>query len=277
VEDFSYYVGAPFVFGGEQAELGKAKAVLFGFPFDSTVSFKPGTRFGPNALREASLQYEGAGVKTHDLGDMWVTPGNVEKTLARVTELTAGLLKLGKVPFGLGGEHTLSLGMLRAFPRDTAVVQFDAQPDLLDEYQGDRTCHVSAFRRVLDFLPKKNLIQVGVRDPLQEEKEFIRKKKITSFTTEQARASGFSQKLARLTKGKRIYLSVDIDVLDPSIAPATGTPVPGGLTYAELSVLLSSISGRIVGADLCEVCRDPEYVTQLAGARLAYEVLNHLR
>jgi agmatinase len=209
---------------------------------------------------------------------MWVTPGNVEKTLARATELTARLLGAGKVPFGLGGEHTLALGMLRAFDaKGLVVVQFDAHPDLLDEYQGDRACHVAAFRRVLDFLPKKSLIQVGIRDPLGEEQEFVKKQGIASFTTEQARAPSFPRKLAGLTKGKSIYVSIDIDVLDPSIAPATGTPVPDGLTYAELSGLITSLSGRIVGADLCEVCRDSEFVTQLAGARLAYEVLDHLQ
>ncbi|MBI1974059.1 agmatinase [Candidatus Micrarchaeota archaeon] len=285
-EQLDYYLGERFAFGGAGSDVGKARVVMFGVPLDATTSFKPGTRFGPNAVREASLDIEEyvreLGVnaveraKVADVGSVWVSPGNIKGTLERLAELSSIIAKAGKVPFALGGEHTCTAGLIAPFAKDCVLVHFDAHADLHEEYRGDKLNHTSAIRRCIDAgVRPENIIQVGVRSLSKEEHDYVGKSKITELWA--ADIHGGLKKacgaIEAKTREKKVYVSFDLDVMDCSLVPATGTPEPGGLGFDEACALIGAVKGRVVGCDIMETARDAEMLTQVVAAKLIYRML----
>ena len=286
-EEVSHLLGLQHCFSGLNFSAEESRVIFYGAPLDCTTSFKSGTKDGPDALRNASCNIETFSwkqkkeffdvVKTHDLGNLEVFPGDIPKTLQRIREMNETIVKHGKIPFMLGGEHTASVGAIRAFEQtQPLVVHFDAHFDFRDEFEGTPYNHAAALRRVLDYIPPQNLAQFGIRSSSQEEFDFAKEKKIRFFSAEDIHSNldKAKQFLSQFTKGKPFYLTFDLDAFDMSIVPGTGTPEPNGLSYEEVFQLLSSIQGKPIGMDIVEIAPDSQKITQTTAAKLAYELLS---
>lgn len=239
-----------------------ARIVLFGAPYDSTTSYRPGTRFASRMMRAESygletyspyqdLDLENAAV--FDGGDLELCFGDTMKALDDIHDFTADILKDKKFPLLIGGEHLVSLPAIQAvyekYP-DLCVIHFDAHTDLRDDYLGAKLSHASVIRRVWDFVGDDRIWQFGIRSG--ERAEFYWAKEHTHL--QKFNFDGLENAIAQL-KGKPVYLTIDLDVLDPSCFPGTGTPEAGGVTFVQLfNAMLSIIQGcQVVGCDLVEL------------------------
>mgnify|MGYP000014569247 CR=1 FL=1 len=281
---------------GFNDEWSKAVYAIIGFPFDSTSSYRPGSRFGPAHIRMASLMIESISLFTKvdiaripmiDLGDLAVVHGNPELTLKRLKEALDVVISAGKKPVVLGGEHTLTYGVIRALRDkgltgdDFYLVSLDAHMDLYDEWPlGQRISHATVMRRLFELLNADQLVLLGVRACDNEELSFAEEHGIdfiSSFElTSQEDTLG---ELLSALREKHLYLSLDLDVLDPSMAPGVGNPEAGGLSYHQLLSVLKLIirsAKSLIGFDLVEFnpLMDRSGVTDSVAARLVYEVLS---
>lgn len=275
-------------FAEANSEWDDARFVILGVPFDGTCSYRPGAKFGPNAIREASYNFE---IYHHehdfDLGEVPIfDTGNVEEcgsadaTVDAVASEIEDILKAGKFPIMLGGEHSISSGALRAFramKRKVAVIQFDAHLDFREEYLGNKNSHACASRRISDIVGVSNVVLIGVRSICKDEMDDAKRLGLKYFTANEVAERGMAEvvkdALAYL-KTKDIYVTVDIDGLDPAYAPGVGTPEPFGLSDRELKFLLTKAAPRMVGFDLVEVCPAADQGNTAAlAARLVREVL----
>ncbi len=243
------------------AKPGMALLHIIPVPYEKSVCYGKGTSMGPSAVLEASQQLEVFDGKSDpsELGIHTHPPincsGSHEIALNRIEKSVTGVLKLGKVPVMIGGEHTISFGAVKAVSAkfaDFGVVQFDAHGDLRDSYQKSSYSHACVLRRIHELgIP---VFQIGVRSICSEEHEYRKKKKIPFLDAEQICTKGIPRNILPSGFPKKIYLTVDIDAMDPSVIPSTGTPVPGGLGWYQMMELLEKIlKGRkLVGMDLVE-------------------------
>lgn len=244
-------------------------AIIYGIPFDSTHSYKPGTRFGPDAIRDAfnnieifhpQFQIDLASVNIQDLGNIHHTV-NVEEMTQMVNKLTGELIKKDKLLVILGGEHSLTYGTYTAFPKDTGYIVFDAHFDLRSEYAGVRLSHAAYLRRVVEKNGAENIIHVGARSYVGEELAFLKENKIKTITEKDIR-DGKGPKLVNdhLSTFNKTYVSVDLDVLDPAFAPGVGNPEAVGITSRELFDMIYAMEGhKIACLDVVEL--NPTYDT----------------
>ena len=260
-----------------------ARVVLLGAPMDWTVSFRPGSRFGPGAIRMVSEALEEysvyqerslGDVAFYDAGDLILPFGNARDSLRLIEAAAGDLWEQGHFPFFLGGEHLITLGILRAAGRrypDLAVLHLDAHADLRPAYLGQSESHASVMRRVLEECPGVELLQFGIRSGTAEEFAFAREQ-TTLYPFEVVEPLyGVASEL----EGRPVYLTLDIDVVDPAFAPGTGTPEPGGITSRELLDALHVLKGmNLVGCDLVEV--SPPYDQSQRTAILAAEAVREL-
>ncbi|MHA1631506.1 MAG: agmatinase [Candidatus Freyarchaeota archaeon] len=259
---------------------GEAIIVLLGVPFDGTSTYKPGSRFAPEAIREASRNMESFSLKYRadvkdlgfcDLGDLDVVPGNVHETLRRLGNVMTELIDDGKKPAVLGGEHTITLAIVERL-KGVGVIQFDAHMDLRDDYAGQRVSHATFARRLHERgVP---LLQLGVRACSREEYRYARENNVRFVSAYDIRDSliyaintlrDFQEEVGR------VYVTVDVDVLDPAFAPEVGSPEPEGLTMRELMKLLENCEG-IVGFDVVEVTPTGGR-TAFTAAKIAFELM----
>jgi len=288
------------------ADLAGVDAAVYGIPYDTATSYRTGPRFGPEAIRSASAllrPYNPAlgvnvveALSIVDYGDLPVSPGDTERTYGQIEEALAPLLDAGVFPLALGGDHSVTLAELRAlasrqpaaFQRGNeplALVQLDAHGDTWDEYFGQRFFHGTTFKRALEegLIDPAVSVQAGLRGSLYgaEDLESARELGFAVVPCDQLRTlepGGFAA-LVRTRVGDRpVFLSFDIDVLDPAFAPGTGTPEVGGLSTSEALAFVRSLRGiNIVGADVVEVSPPydgPGQQTALAAANIAYEILS---
>jgi agmatinase len=274
---------------------GAAVAIL-GAPFDSGVSYRPGARFGPGAVRAASklLRPYHPALDVHpwgehqvaDAGDCAINPFNLEQAVSDVERDAGQALERAEKLVTIGGDHTIALPLLRVVNRrhgPCALVHFDAHLDTWDTYFGASYTHGTPFRRAAEegILDLDHSMHVGIRGPLYTAGDLEDDAALgyAIVTTADLSRQGVDRAVQRIRErvGERpIYLSVDIDVLDPAHAPGTGTPEPGGLTTRELQELLRGLAGlEIAGADIVEVAPayDHAEITALAAAQIAYELL----
>jgi agmatinase len=239
-------------------------AILFGIPFDSTHSYRPGTRFGPDAIRESfnnieifmpqfSVDLENANIE--DLGNTkhTVVP---KEMLEMVSKITLELIKKEKQLIFLGGEHLITLGTYPNFPKETGYVVFDAHYDLRDEYADIKLSHAAYLRRIVEKQGSDKIIHVGARAYVKEELAFKEENKIKTITDWDIR-HGNAAKLVKDAASvfDKLYVSIDLDVLDPAFAPGVGNPEAVGITSRELYEMISSLEGqKITGADIVELC-----------------------
>lgn len=266
------------------AEYEEAKTVLFGAPFDSTTSYRPGTRFGSRTIRQESF-----GVETYspyqdkdmtdysffDSGDLELCFGSSEKALEDIEERTQTILEDGKRPFMMGGEHLVTLGAVRAVYKkypDLHIVHFDAHADLREEYLGAQLSHAAVLKRCWELVGDGKIFQFGIRSGDRE--EFLWGK--DHVFTNKFNFNGL-EKIVESLKGKPVYFTLDLDVLDPSVFPGTGTPEPGGVTFNQLrdAVELVCSSLNIVGCDVNELSPpyDPSGISAAAACKIVREML----
>jgi len=275
------------VFSGLQKPLKEANYVVLGVPFDLTSTYRSGSRFAPTAIREASLNIETYSFRSeisleelniHDVGDLHISL-NVDETLKRLRLSTRDIFTVAKKPVLIGGEHTLTLGSVGGFEEKIAIVVFDAHLDLRDEYAGTRVCHATFMRRVFEETKVQKVIGVGTRAVCQEELEYAEKAGMRFLTSHEVIGRGaedISKDIrSQLDNHETVYLSIDMDVLDPAFAPAVQNPEPDGLGIRLLLDLLCNVcDSRVVGFDVTEVT--PHYdmgVTAIQAAKVLSEVL----
>ncbi len=264
-------------------EFCESDIVIFGAPFDSTTSFRPGTRFASKVMR-----LESDGIETYspyqdkdledinvfDGGDLELPFGNTKLALEQIEKYTTEILKAGKKPLMIGGEHLVTYGTMKAISNhydDVYVLHFDAHADLREDYLGEPLSHATVIRRVTEMVGSKNVYQLGIRSGTREEFDFG--KNNTNFCP--LTLNKIDEYVEKL-KGKKVYLTIDLDVLDPSIFAGTGTPEAGGVTFNELlSAILKLSCLNIVGADINEL--SPSYdasgVSTAVACKLLREVL----
>ncbi len=272
---------------------------LLGIPYDGGTSYRTGARFGPRAVREQSslIRPWNPVLKVHpferlrvaDCGDVDVVPISIERTLAAIQARVGEVMADGAMPVCVGGDHSVTLGILRAVARrhgPVGVVHFDAHPDTWDEYFGSKFFHGTPFRRAVEegLIEPKRMIQVGIRGPLYGDEDFAFHDQhgIEVVRIEAVKEHGTAWVTERLNRlrGGPVYLSFDIDAVDPAFAPATGTPEVGGLTSYEALVLVRALAGlNLVGADVVEVSPPydgPGQITALLAANLLFEIVSLL-
>lgn len=250
-------------FIGCDADYDEAKIVLFGAPFDSTTSFRPGARFGSAAMRHESFGLETyspyqdkdlTDYAVFDSGDLELCFGSAELALADIEKRASQILADNKLPLLIGGEHLVTLGAVRAVYKhypDLHIIHFDAHADLRDEYLGAKLSHAAVIRRCHDLLGDGRIHQFCIRSGEREEFAFAKEHTDMhpfDFT-------GLSELVEDLKKsGAPVYFTIDLDCLDPSVFPGTGTPEAGGVTFPQLlSAILKVAETRVVGADVNEL------------------------
>lgn len=235
--------------------------VIFGAPFDSTTSYRPGTRFASRTMRAESYGLETYSpyqnldledFKIFDAGDLELCFGDTELALKDITEMTRTILSDGKLPFMIGGEHLVTLGAVRAMAEkypDLHIVHFDAHADLREEYLGARLSHASVIHRCWDIIGDEKIYQFGIRSGDRAEFEWGKNHVIT----QKFDFNGLEDVIKKL-KDKPVYFTLDLDVLDPSVFPGTGTPEAGGVSFTQLlDAILKVGELNIVGTDINEL------------------------
>lgn len=279
LKDGSFTLTTKFMASCDSYE--EASVVMVGVPMDFTCSFRPGTRFGPQKIREVSIGIEEYSIymdkdltdfKYFDCGDLDLPFGNVEGSLALIGDSAGEIIKDGKFPLFIGGEHLISVPVIRKvyekYGDDLIVIQFDAHADLREGYIGCANSHASAVRRLTEFMPAGNIYQFGIRSGTRDEFEFARKNThLYPFEVLEP-----VKKVMDNFRDKPIYITLDIDVVDPAYANGTGTPEPGGISSRELIQAVNLLcSLNIVGFDIVEV--SPPYDASDRTALLAAKII----
>ncbi len=269
-------------FIGCGASYQEARAALFGAPFDSTTSFRPGTRFGPAAMRAESFgietysPYQDRDLEDYsvfDAGDLDLPFGNAAGALSAIEETAAEVLAADKIPVLLGGEHLVTLGAVRAAAKrypGLRLIHFDAHADLRADYMGEALSHASVIRRCHDILGDGRIYQFGIRSGSREEMLWSD----THTRMEKFRADTIGEAVKEIGEAP-LYITLDLDVVDPAEFPGTGTPEAGGLRFTELLAALLSLRGLNVKAfDICEL--SPHYDHSGASTALACKILREM-
>lgn len=262
---------------GQNPDYEKSDIVMLGMPFDGTVSYRSGSRFAPEQIRLASWGLEEYSptfdkhledCNFHDAGDLEFPLGNTKKSLELIADNVRQIYKDGKRVFGIGGEHLVTYPEIIAvseFYKDLAIIHFDAHTDLRTEYMGEELSHSAVIRLSTKFVKPENIKQIGIRSGMKEEFEFMKEHNTL--------CSAYSD-LDKL-KGKPVFVTVDLDVLDTSIMPGTGTPEVGGMQFAELVGWFKYLQKfNIVGADVVELA--PDYDASGASTAVATKVIREL-
>ncbi len=262
---------------------------IIGVPFDSTTSYHPGSRFGPIVVREASYGFEkyntifNTELNTvfYDFGDVNVVFGNCKKTCNIIEDTVSELSDLKIKPLTIGGEHSLTIGVLNSLTKkydDLTVVHLDAHRDLADTFIGEKYSHASVMKRVHE-MGVKELIQIGIRSASKQEEEFVNtQSNITTFKNNAVfnHLDNIEYYLSNINTP--IYLSIDMDVLDPSIAPSVGNPTPAGLSYSHIESIIQTLALKnVVGLDVVETASDRlGDITAVSASKIIYDFLSLL-
>lgn len=266
-----------------EAEFDEARAVIFGAPFDGTTSFRPGTRFGPGAIRA-----ESDGIETYspyqnkdlediavfDSGDLLLPFGNTEAVLEEICARTAEILEAGKMPVMLGGEHLVTLGAVRAMVQkypELHIIHFDAHTDLRDDYLGERLSHATVIRRCHDLLGDGRIHQFGIRSGERAEWDFA----FAHTDFHPFNVKDVLDVVLALGSDVPVYVTLDLDVLDPSLFCGTGTPEAGGVFFQDLEEALLALEAlNVVGFDMNEL--SPHYDASGVSTAVACKVLREM-
>jgi len=271
-----------FGFGSSGCSYEDARIAIFGAPFDATASYRPGARFAPRAIRselfglEPYSPYQDKDIedaKVHDYGDLGLPYGNADEALRLIEAHVDTLVEDKKLPLMIGGEHLVSLGAVRALVKKydcLRIVQLDAHMDLLDDYLGEKLSHTTVMRRVWELVGDGKIFQFGIRSGKRQEFEFAK----MHTQAQKFNLDGLDE-VAQSLRSMPIYLTIDLDVLDPSIFPGTGTPEAGGVAFQELLDAILCLAGaNIVGCDIVELA--PVYDTSGVSTSVACKVLREL-
>jgi agmatinase len=265
----------------------QSSVVIYGMPMDWTVSYRPGSRFGPARIREVSIGLEEYSVyldreleevKFFDAGDIPLPFGNPQRSIDMIEDYIDQLLSDGKIPFGMGGEHLVSWPVMKAMAKknpDLAIIHMDAHTDLREEYEGEALSHSTPIRKIAEHIGPENVYSFGIRSGMKEEFQWA---KVNGMHISKFEVLEPLKEILPKLEGRPVYVTIDIDVLDPAHAPGTGTVDCGGITSKELLASIHAIahSGvNVVGADLVEVAPiyDPSEQTANTASKLIREML----
>lgn len=285
------YTSQSNIFNGFQNPLIKAKYAVLGVPFDATSTYRTGARFGPNAIRQASLNIETYSIRSNfdserlpisDLGDLHIS-SDIKKTIDTLGLVTKDLFTQKKIPVTLGGEHTITFGVLEGLKRksqETALIVFDAHLDLRKEFLGLNLSHTTFMRLINERIKPGKIIEVGTRAICSEELAYSKKMGINFITSHQIRKEGLKKignEIENIVSSyQNVYLSIDMDVLDPAYAPGVQNPEPEGIeTHALLDIICPLCTNRILGLDVVEVT--PIYdngITAITASKIILEILS---
>ncbi len=257
---------ASFEFMGCDSSFEESSIVIFGAPFDGTTSYRPGTRFGPNAMRQESfgietfspyLEKDLLDYNIFDAGDLELAMGNPKQAVNDIKEMTKKIINANKIPFMFGGEHLVTLGTVEALVEkypNMNIIHLDAHADLREDYMNEKYSHACVIRRCHDLMQPHKIYQFGIRSMTFEEHEFAKE----NTTMEKFDITTIKEVVEKI-KDEPVYITIDLDVLDPSIFSGTGTPEPGGITYIQLMSAIHSFSklNNVIGMDLNEL--SPHY------------------
>ena len=272
-------------FADAVAKYEDARIALFGVPYDRTCSFRGGSRYAPRAIREASYNFEAymmdhqrdiREVPVADLGD---TPafGPSAEMVEGVTKMATDVVRAGKIPIVVGGEHSLAPAVVRAFPKDIGVIGIDAHLDFRDQYLEDRWSHACSARRIADHVGVEHVVYMGVRSYSAEEREDLERLGLTYVSVYDIHDRGVRAATERALKSvnrDKIYLTIDMDGVDPAYAPAVGNPEPFGLAPLQVKNVIARLAPDLVGMDLNEVSPAWDFgQTTLLAARLIREAI----
>jgi len=288
-----FFVSQSNVLGGIQRTFEEANYVVFGVPFDVTSTYRTGARFGPTAIRQSSLNIETYSFRSgmdvedlrlHDAGDLHVS-ADTKKTVDIVKLVVEDILATGKMPVVIGGEHTVTLGIAKGLgskATGTAIVSFDAHLDLRCEFLGLNLSHTTFMQLISEEVKPAKIIEVGTRSVCKEELAYAKKAGIDFFTSHQIIKEGSEQVTEQLQENlapyDNVYLTVDMDVLDPAYAPAVQNPEPEGISTTALSDIICALCDkRVVGFDVLEIA--PMYdqgASSIVAAKIMFEMLCQL-
>ncbi len=276
-----FYFQPSLIFSGLTSDFKEAKYFIVGVPFDKTSSYRPGSRFAPLFIREASMnielysfrtEFDGEKLKIYDCGDLALT-GEIQETLNRINKVISEILKLNKIPVLIGGEHTITYGAVKNLPENSCIISFDAHFDLRDSYLGEKLCHATFMRRIVEERGADKIFEIGVRAACNEEISYAKSKKIFFLSTFDLRRIGAKKAVETIIDN--IYLTLDMDILDPAFAPGVGNPESDGLDpNSLLSLLIELCNCKIIGFDLVEM--NPNYdngSTAVLAAKIIIEAL----
>ena len=274
-------------FADASAELAEARYVVLGVPFDRTTSFRPGARFGPDSIRQHSWNFESYDLETgvdlsevpiHDLGNAGEF-GNASDMVESVREELKPIYAAHQIPIILGGDHACSPPCVEAYPEGPSlgVLYIDAHMDFRSSYLGDRRSHACSSRRIVEKVGARNVVVLGVRSVSREEVDDNKEIGMAFVTAHEVAQEGIESAMQRalnMLKTDRVYISLDIDAIDPAYAGGTGTPEPFGLTPRDVKYAIGQVAPRLAGMDIMEV--SPHYDsgnTSALAARLAREAI----
>ncbi len=277
----------PYKFGGFDFSYEESKVVILPVPYDSTTSYIPGTRFGPSKIIDASRflefydieeDFEPYTVGIYTMDEIETSKRGPEFVINDIKDIIAKLIEDNKFPITLGGDHSISLGPILAFHdrnRAFSVVQFDAHTDLREEYEGTKFGHASVARRVAEYV---DILQIGIRSASKEGAEFIKSTdKVSIIKAKEFSISSLEKHLLGLKDD--IYITLDVDVFDPSVIPSVGTPEPGGLNFSQVSDAIKLISQKknIIGMDVVELSPIPYLVyPEFTISKLIYRIIGFI-
>lgn len=262
-------MGFPSYFADAEASFKEAEFVIFGVPYDKTSSFRYGAANGPKEVRQVSWNFETFNLRTrfdlrdikfHDYGDIDVENLKPVKMVEKVENLTREILKENKFPIAIGGEHSITCGIIKAFPNNVAVLSLDAHIDFRDIYENEKFNHACVIRRIAEHIDINNIAVLGIRSAEKEEFEEANRQNlfyISAFDVERYGLRNALLEIKNYLKDKPIYVTLDIDVIDPSFAPGVSTPEPFGLKPFDIIECIDFFAKNIIGFDVVEVC--PNY------------------
>ena len=259
----------PNFFADADADYEESDFVIFGIPYDKTSTFREGASYAPDEIRKASWNFETYNFKTgfdlkeikiHDYGNLEVFNKKPSEMVKIVNDFTKKLLKDKKFPIAIGGDHSITAGIVSAFNKDISILSLDAHLDFRDSYENEKYNHACVIKRISEYIKIENIAILGFRSA--DKQEFFNAKKenlffIDSFDIQKNGVKNAINKTTKILGNNKIYLTFDIDVLDPAYLPGTSTPEPFGLNPFEIKNIINSFSSNIVGFDIVEVC--PKY------------------
>lgn len=256
----------PSYFADAEASRKNADFVIFGVPYEKTVTFRKGTDKGPLSIRKASWNFESFNIRTgidlqnqriHDYGDLACTDQmKPDKVNDMVKTFTSQLVQENRIPIVIGGEHSISAGIIHGFSKDIGILMFDAHADYRDSFESNRYNHACTTRRIADYIGNENILICGLRSAGKKEYRQLKQNKIKyvdAFEIYHNKMDQYTDEIASFFHHKKIYVSIDIDVFDPAFAPGTGAPEPFGLHPFDVLEGIDCIAEKIVGFDVMEV------------------------
>lgn len=286
-DQIRFHVSRSQIFSGFEKPFEDARFVVLGVPFDKTSTYRAGSKFGPSAIREASLNIETYSIRSKfdledaqicDIGDLHVVD-SVDETMRRLSAVESEIAAARKIPVVLGGEHTISFGTIRSFAKDVGIICFDAHADMRDQYMGEKLMHATFLRRIIELIGPEKIVHVGLRALCKEEVNFIEKNRLKHFSMRDLKRHDVKEDVRLVRRAisdfGKLYVTMDMDVVDPGFAPGVGNPEPDGM-WPDLcfSLIAGVCDERLVGLDLVELspfCDNG--VTAAVGAKVLFEAI----